>query len=121
MKQDLTDNPLYVTRDAPGNVLGFALVKNNTEHAAELVWLAVAEDHQRQGAGTALVNTVCTALKAKGLKLLLVKTLSKGVHYAPYDASRHFFKKAGFVHIDTLNPCPGWEPGNPCDVYAMIL
>jgi GNAT superfamily N-acetyltransferase len=96
-------------------------IKHNTEHAAELVWLAVAKGYQRRGTGMALVNAACKALKVKGMKFFLVKSLSKRAHYTPYEASRRFFKKTGFVHIDTLDPCPGWDPGSPCDVYAKLL
>jgi len=121
IEHDLGGNPFYVARNESGQILGFASVKDNTEQAAELLWLAVAEGHRRRGTGTLLVNAVCATLKAKGLKVLLVRTLSESVSYAPYEASRQFFKMAGFVHIDTLDPCPGWDPGNPCDIYAKTL
>jgi ribosomal protein S18 acetylase RimI-like enzyme len=88
MKRDISGNPFYIARDKSGKVLGFASVKKNTEQAAELEWLAVAADCRRQGVGTVIVETVCSALKAKGLKLLLARTLSKSSNYAPYEASR---------------------------------
>jgi N-acetylglutamate synthase-like GNAT family acetyltransferase len=121
MKQDLAGNPFYVARDEFGQVLGFTSVKKNTEQTAELKWLAVATGSRRQGVGTVIVETVCSALRAKGLKLLLARTLSKNSDYHPYESSRRFLQKTGFIHIDTIDPYPDWEPGNPCDVYARIL
>jgi len=121
MRRDLAENPFYVARDESGQVLGFASVKRSTEQAAELLWMAVAEGHRRQGVGTAIVETVCDALRARGLRLLLVRTLSERVHYEPYEATRRFYQKAGFVHIDTIDPYPDWGPDSPCDVYARIL
>lgn len=121
MSKDLASNPFHVARDDFGQVLGFASVKLNTELAAELEWLAVAAGYRRQGVGAVMVETVCSALRSKGIKLLLAKTLSRESRYTPYEASRRFLEKAGFIHIDTLDPCPGWDPGNPCAVYARIL
>jgi hypothetical protein len=27
----------------------------------------------------------------------------------------------GFVHIDTIDPLPGWPPGNPAAIYVVAL
>ena len=121
MKRDLSESPFFVAKDRHGKVLGFASVESKTRHASELLWLAVARPGHREGIGTSLVNTACSTLKADGRKFLLARTLSDRSHYAPYQATRRFLKKVGFKHIDTLDPCPGWDPGNPCDVYISIL
>jgi len=121
MGRDLAENPFYVAREESGQVLGFASVKRSTEQTAELAWMAVAADHRRQGVGTAILETVCDELRAKGLRLLLVKTLSGRVHYEPYEATRRFYQRAGFIHIDTIDPYPDWGPGSACDVYARML
>ena len=34
-------------------------------------------------------------------------------------AVRHL--RNGFVHIDTIDPLPGWEPGNPAAIYVAAL
>jgi len=121
MRHDLSGHPFHVARDEYGQVLGFASTRQTTELAAELEWLAVAEGYRRQGVGAIMVETVCSVLRSKGTKLLLARTLSKRSQYTPYEASRRFLEKAGFIHIDTIDPYPGWEPGNPCAVYARIL
>ena len=41
--------------------------------------------------------------------------------YRPYQATRAFWERNGFVHIDTIDPLPGWEPGNPAAIYVAAL
>jgi hypothetical protein len=40
---------------------------------------------------------------------------------APYEATRAFWERNGFVHVDTIDPLPGWEPGNPAAIYVAAL
>jgi hypothetical protein len=39
----------------------------------------------------------------------------------PYVATRAFWELRGFVHVDTIDPLPGWQPGNPAAIYAAAL
>ena len=41
--------------------------------------------------------------------------------YRPYEATRAFWERNGFVHVDTIDPLPGWEPGNPAAIYVAAL
>jgi hypothetical protein len=68
-----------------------------------------------------LINYVAADLKPKGTRLLEVKTLSPQADYQPYQATRRFYDENGFLLIDIIDPYPGWEPGNPCALYAKIL
>jgi len=36
-------------------------------------------------------------------------------------ATRAFWERNGFVHIDTIDPLPDWEPGNPAAIYVAAL
>jgi hypothetical protein len=48
----------------------------------------------------------------------------RGFHFAgyqPYEATRAFWERRGFVQVDTINPLPGWEPGNPAAIYTAAL
>ncbi len=121
MKRELSGSPSFVAEDRRGKALGFASIKSKTRRASELLWLAVARPRQRRGIGTSLVSAACSALRATGHDILLARTLSARSRYTPYKATRRFLKKAGFKHIDTLDPCPGWDPGNPCDVYIRMI
>ncbi len=104
-----------------GGVFGFAIVASNYPQSAELLWLAIQKEHQRKGYGAALINHLTIELKKQGTKLLAVKTLSPIANYPPYEPTRHFYEKNGFILIDIIDPYPGWEPGNPCALYAKIL
>jgi hypothetical protein len=50
-----------------------------------------------------------------------VKTLDSSAGYAPYEATRAFYEHNGFVHVDTIDPLPGWPPGNPAAIYAAAI
>jgi hypothetical protein len=30
-------------------------------------------------------------------------------------------ERSGFIHIDTIDPLPGWPPGNPAAIYVTAL
>jgi GNAT superfamily N-acetyltransferase len=102
-------------------VIGFAVVAERFADAAELVWAAVASDRRGQGAGTTLVNQILDELMTYGVGLVEVKTLDGSVDYAPYEATRAFWERRGFRQIDTLDPLPGWQPGNPAAIYVAAL
>ena len=46
------------------------------------------------------------------MKVVAVKTLDRSAGYPPYVATRAFWERKGFVYVDTIDPLPGWEPGN---------
>ncbi|HEX5290374.1 MAG TPA: hypothetical protein VFX25_16040 [Streptosporangiaceae bacterium] len=35
--------------------------------------------------------------------------------------TRAFWERNGFVHVDTIDPLPGWEPGNPAAIYVAAI
>jgi len=49
------------------------------------------------------------------------KTLDSSSGYRPYEATRAFWERNGFIHVDTIDPLPGWEPGNPAAIYVAAL
>jgi hypothetical protein len=52
-------------------------------------------------------------LAETGVSVVTVKTLDSSAGYAPYEATRAFYEHNGFVYVDTIDPLPGWPPGNP--------
>ena len=120
MSQDIANQSLYVARYI-NRVVGFVVMDYKSNHAAEISWMAVKLECQSQGIGSALVDRVANDLRSQGVKVMEVKTLSADVDYAPYEKTRHFYEKVGFMHLDTIDPYPGWEPGNPCAIYVKIL
>jgi hypothetical protein len=47
--------------------------------------------------------------------------LDRSSGYRPYEATRAFWEHNGFVQIDTIDPLPGWPPGNPAAIYVAAV
>jgi hypothetical protein len=60
-------------------------------------------------------------LSSTGVQLIEVKTLDASAGYAPYESTHAFWRKDGFVQVDTIDPLPGWRPGNPAAIYIAAL
>ena len=118
--QDIKNYQLFVVNDS-GKMLGFIVIAAKYPQAAEILWLAVKKEHQNKGYGTALIEHSSVGLKEMGIRLLEVKTLAPHAGYQPYEATRRFYDKNGFMLTDIIDPYPGWEPGNPCALYVKIL
>ena len=116
MSQDILIHRLYVAIDS-SEVVGFATLLAKNSQVAEISWMAVRPAQQRHGVGTLLMDQIISDLKAEGVKLLEVKTLASTVDYAPYELTRRFYESRGFVLLETIDPFPEWEPGNPCAIY----
>jgi len=102
-------------------VIGFALVEDRSAKAAEIAWAAVDPPRRSGGVGTRLVEAVVAALGAEGIELVEVKTLDASAGYEPYESTIAFWERRGFIQIDTIDPYPGWQPGNPCAIYVRAL
>ncbi len=120
VRSDLRDHGGWVIDDA-GGVIGFAIVQRRGKRAAEILWAAVAADRRGAGLGTRLVNQSLDELRADGVQIVEVKTLDPSADYAPYEATRAFWLACGFIQIDTIDPFPGWPPGNPAAILAVAL
>lgn len=125
------DVPEQVRRDMAGHrswvitqgdaVVGFAVVARRGRLAAEILWAAVAGDRRGERFGTRLVDQVLDELRTDGVKVVEVKTLDSSASYEPYTATRAFWAARGFVQLDTIDPLPGWQPGNPAAILAAAL
>ena len=120
MREDLTKHLLYIALENK-EVHGFLTLVQKNEKVFEISWMAVKLGQQHQGVGSALIEFVFEELKAQGVKLLEVKTLAEDVEYQPYEITRAFYRKMGFIHVETINPYPDWGPGNPCAIFVKIL
>ena len=120
MNNDIRSYPTYVAVNFD-KVQGFATIQCRNDYAAEILWMAVNPENKRRGIGSALVDRIIDDLRHQGIRLLEVKTLSGDVDYPPYEATRRFYEKMGFIHLETIDPYPGWEPGNPCAIYVKAL
>jgi GNAT superfamily N-acetyltransferase len=117
---DLRTHQAWVSANSDG-LAGFAIVDRRSARAAEILWMAVTAPLRGGGVGTRLLERVLHDLAADGLRMVEVKTLDARAGYQPYVATRAFWERHGFVHIDTIDPLPGWPPGNPAAIYVAAL
>ncbi len=120
MAENLPEQLLYIAIDSD-QLQAFAAIQSKTDQVAEISWIAVKPERQHQGIGSALINHIVHDLRSQAIKLLEVKTLSASANYPPYEIIRQFYEKMGFLHLETIDPYPGWEPGNPCAIYVKII
>lgn len=102
-------------------VTGFAVVARKSAGGAEILWIAVEAGRRGHGHGTMLLGHVLDHLAAGGVSVVEAKTLDASSGYQPYEATRAFWERNGFVHVDTIDPLPDWQPGNPAAIYVAAL
>lgn len=120
LQVDAQSQDLYAeVRD--GQVVGFAVVGKKSEFVREILWMAVDQDHQGAGIGSALLAAVEDELRLTGACILEVKTLAASAEYAPYEKTRRFYDRAGFMLLETIHPYPGWDEDSPCAIYVKAL
>jgi len=120
MAEALPDQTQFLAFD-DDDLRGFASIDRRSPAVAELAWLAVRQDAQGTGVGSRLLDAVADRLAADGVELLTVKTLAATVDDEHYARVRSFYEAAGFRHVETIDPYPEWEPGNPCAIYVKPL
>ena len=71
-----------------------------------------------KGIGKKLLNFVESWAKERNFEVLVVKT-SGGLYYQPYDETRRFYERRGFVRVALIDPYPEW--GEPALIYVKCL
>lgn len=120
MSKDMKKHLLYIAADS-SEVTGFMVIQHKNRYLAEILWMGVKPEYQNQGVGSALIKYITEELKSQGIRLLQIKTLSEDAEYSPYEKTRRFYEEMRFIHIETIDPYPGWAPNNPCAIYVKIL
>jgi GNAT superfamily N-acetyltransferase len=119
-QQDAASHDAWVLADS-GNVVGFTIAARKSPRGAEILWIAVDAARRGRGHGTRLLGHVLDCLATTGISVVEAKTLDGSSGYRPYEATRAFWERNGFVHIDTIDPLPGWRPGNPAAIYVAAI
>ncbi|QEX19815.1 hypothetical protein FRZ44_51300 [Hypericibacter terrae] len=101
------------------DLLGFVTLKPQSAYATELHCMGVLRAHHRLGIGRRLLRAAETSLLARGVEFLSVKTLAPEANWAPYDATRAFYRAMGFRPLETF---PGlWSVEDPCLMMVKAL
>lgn len=93
-------------------VVGFLALKVHNEYTADIYNLGVLERYHRQGIGHQLINECINYCKDKGYIYLTVKTLDSSAEYEPYERTRKFYFKEGFIPLEVFTTV--WNEENPC-------
>ena len=115
--RDLTREETFIAVE-DGQVLGFATIKPVSDRALEILWMAVRRGLRGKGIGTRLLLFVEEWAGERGFEVLVVKT-SGDLSYKPYDETRRFYEKNGFVRIALIDPYPEW--GEPALIYVKCI
>lgn len=99
--------------------VGFISVKSNNEFTSEIYVFGVLRECHRSGVGSQLIEAACDKLMADNVKLLAVKTLDESADYEPYNQTRNFYLKHGFIPVDVYKKI--WNEENPCLLMAKII
>jgi len=120
VERDAASHQAWVLTDS-GTVAGIAVAARKSPGAAEILWIAIHAALRGRGHGTRLLGHVLGCLTTAGISLVEAKTLDRSSGYRPYEATRAFWERNGFVHVDTIDPLPGWQPGNPAAIYVAAI
>ena len=119
MEKDLETN-ILIGAYSENKMLGFISFKELNDQVVELMWIAVQPEYHDRGVGTKLVEKGLSLLPKKYV-LCETKTLSEIDPDPQYTRTRNFYKKLGFIPLETINPYPGWGKDNPCQIFVKIL
>ncbi|EKD87100.1 MAG: hypothetical protein ACD_37C00040G0001, partial [uncultured bacterium] len=101
-------------------IVGFVLFKELNDQAVELAWMAVEPKYRDSGIGTSLVKEGVKLLPKKYV-VCEMKTLSEIDPDPEYARTRNFYKRLGFIPLETINPYPNWGKDNPCQIFVKVL
>ena len=99
--------------------IGFLVLKIHTKYTADIFNLGILEQYHRQGIGHKLLHSAEQYCMDNGYLYLTVKTLDASAEYEPYEQTRAFYQKVGFVPLEVFTMF--WNEENPCLYLAKRL
>jgi GNAT superfamily N-acetyltransferase len=101
-----------------GEVSGFLSLRHHNTVTSEIEVMAVTRKMHRCGAGRALIGSAEDAVRARGGRLLEVKTLGPSEPDEGYAGTRAFYEAMGFLPLQELDL---WGPGNPALILVKLV
>lgn len=99
--------------------IAFAALKIHNPYTAEIFNIGVLREYHRQGEGHLLVKVCEERCLFEKRSVLTVKTLDGSADYPPYEATRAFYLREGFVPLEVFREY--WDEDNPCLFLAKWL
>lgn len=110
--------PFYVAY-AGERPVGFLAVRVHNSFTAEVCVMGILKEYHRMGIGSELMGRAEEFCHQKGLVYLTVKTLDGSVDFKPYERTRRFYEKKGFIPLEVFPLL--WDEANPCLFLAKHL
>lgn len=92
--------------------IGFIALKIHNQYTADIFNLGVLEQYHRQGAGRRLLEAAERYCVDNGYLYLTVKTIDSSAEYEPYERTRAFYQRMGFIPLEVFTTF--WNEENPC-------
>lgn len=105
------DKETWTVRDVDGTVVGVTLVERHFPHVAEIHLSVVDRSVHGAGVGSAMIEAIEADARARGVRLLEVKTLGPSHPDPGYAKTRRFYEKVGFLPLEETAL---WGEGSPC-------
>ena len=99
--------------------VGFLALKQHNLYTCEIFNMGVLEEYHGQGLGSALIEAACAYCHRQGNRFLTIKTLDASVNYEPYERTRAFYRRRGFLPLEVIKNY--WNEENPCLLMARYL
>lgn len=112
------DFPFFVAFDGK-KAIGFAALKIHNSCTADIYDLGVLKEYHRQGIGGLLLSRIESYCRDENFAYLTVKTLDESAIYEPYNRTRAFYYKNGFIPLEVFKTL--WNEENPCLFLAKYL
>jgi GNAT superfamily N-acetyltransferase len=116
--REVADLPAF-TAIAGRDAIGLLSLRQHFPETAEVHLIAVARPWHSRGVGRSLLLAAEAWLRARGTRLLQVKTLGPSRQCAQYARTRSFYQAAGFLPVEEFPTL--WSPANPCLLLVKPL
>lgn len=103
--------PFFTAYDN-GAPVGFLTLKLQNAWTADVFNMGILETHHRQGIGSKLMGAAENFCISNQFEYLTVKTLDESADYEPYEQTRNFYHKMGFIPLEVFTTF--WDEENPC-------
>jgi GNAT superfamily N-acetyltransferase len=110
--------PTFATMGASG-LDGFLTLREHFPQAWEVHCIAVHANARGQGFGRALLEHAEAWLRQRAALVLQVKTIAMTKQCPPYEETRAFFTRMGFIPLEIFPEL--WAPHNPCLQMVKML
>ncbi|MBO0608788.1 GNAT family N-acetyltransferase [Myceligenerans salitolerans] len=114
----LASDPVDGSRIPVDDVTGILLLDPRYDSTAEVHLLAVRRKYHRTGIGRALLRRAEDDMRARGVRLLTVKTFGPSRPDPGFDRTRAFYEAVGFLPVEEF---PDMWVENPCLLMAKVL